>query len=460
MEDFSPPVGKIRLPNLECLTIDGINGDFQRSLIDSLLDCCTSGKLRLIRCSLIVSESNNNLTNLEAIDKISKLAELNGPDITLRMRTVSIPPLNHSSAENSLTASITSLYIPLFGERRHRDWKDGILSSLRLQHLESISNILYDDVPPLLDSNFGICALQSLKFLVFSFCYLDYQACVKSLRIIPSLVQLKYFTIERVSVEVSLDAHNDMCLLLRLILGLLEDSSDELCKATEILHDSQHPHHLLMSSLFNGNPVEAFCSLDDSCLDLAEVAFFESLFFLIATEMKNLEELSILSDAYGHTIRTVPAVFFLTRFLSGHFSFQSKLKQVIWKTTLLLPGTTHTAKINSPPRFQSQGTHTCMSGRLRICGTVLIHSVLCMIRIDSRSLQMRGKSAAVQGRIRTIISADFLLRVSISMLKMTCEYRPSLSNLFFLMICSGARQTTNSNGSKSKGMLICGHCSL
>lgn len=56
-ENFKRPEKKIRLPNLK-LIIDSINGRKQRYLIYSLRDCCNSGKLKFIQCSLEISKAH------------------------------------------------------------------------------------------------------------------------------------------------------------------------------------------------------------------------------------------------------------------------------------------------------------------------------------------------------------------------------------------------------------------
>lgn len=72
-----------------------------------------------------------------------------------------------------------------------------------------------------------------------------------------------------------------------------------------------------MSRFFAEAPIDGFRALKDSFTELGETAFFESLFFLIATKMKSLTKLSICLRITP--TRKLPALCSLTRLLCGHY---------------------------------------------------------------------------------------------------------------------------------------------
>lgn len=232
-------------------------------------------------------------------------------------------------SSNILTNPVTSFDISFSRRNKHDDLVENILRLLNFPRLKSIQNIPFRKIVLSGDRGFGNNVLKSLSSLRLSFRHLNYKSCRKFLKCFSFLAHLEYFTVDGAAFQISYKVDEDMNLLVRSILGLVEDSSEDHIKITNILHDSRYSHRPLISSSFN-EPNKTSFSHDWAILELA---FFESLFLLIATKMKSLKELAICTDTRYLLQNNVPALCSLTRLLLGHYS-PSKLKQVIWQITL------------------------------------------------------------------------------------------------------------------------------
>lgn len=229
----------IYVPNLKTLLIDDIDDREQQHVIDSLLDCCTSGKLQQIRCSITHRDLGVVPIFLRVIEKVSKLAELNDQDTTLNLKIILKDYFIPEPDSSRITAMVTSLSISSFLSDRYDNWVEDMFSLLDLPRLKSLGSIHYKNVL-FTDASSGNFNLKNLSSLRISFLHIDYPTCLVFLNNFFLLKRLESFTVHGVVVRVPLNVERDMGLLVRSVLGLVEDSSDEQARVAKILGNTRH----------------------------------------------------------------------------------------------------------------------------------------------------------------------------------------------------------------------------